>query len=221
MNCFLATYHPLVKYSRGREAIRRHALPPFIDGSCRREPDFESTFPSISALCRGRNFAPRLHAGDRIAYLSVKGKYPGDLKSGWRLVAILKVVLRFPSHLKGASWYVEQKQSLPSNCIVDGNPPKPFAYTHGQAPPKVKKHAGKDRGYLIQLWDRRYRRRVTKWPVFLATEPEFIELSHPPQLSPDDMNDIFGRIPGTRTPPRITSDEMGQLLTLATGRRIN
>src|SRR5437879_479234 len=59
-NCFLATYHPLAQTSCGRQAIREHALLPFIDGSCRREPDFESRFPSITATCRGRNCAPRL-----------------------------------------------------------------------------------------------------------------------------------------------------------------
>src|SRR6266446_771339 len=114
--CFLATYRPLVKSLAGREAIRRHALSPFIDGSCRREPDFESRFPSITAACRGRNFAPRLQIGDRIAYLTVRGKYLSDHESGWRLVAVLKVIQRFPSHVTAASWYAGNKQALPSNC---------------------------------------------------------------------------------------------------------
>jgi hypothetical protein len=81
--CFLVTYHPLVKFSGGRKAMYQHGLPPFIDGSCRREPDFESRFPSITATCRGGNFAPRLQIGDRIAYLKIKGKYPGDFECGW------------------------------------------------------------------------------------------------------------------------------------------
>jgi hypothetical protein len=84
---FLATYRPLVKSRAGREAIRQHALLPFIDGSCRREPDFESRFPSIAAICRAGTFAPRLLVGDRIAYLTVKGKYVGAREFGWRLVA--------------------------------------------------------------------------------------------------------------------------------------
>jgi len=67
---YLCTYHPLTENLAGRAAICNHGLPPFIDGSCRREPDFQARVPSISALCRGRNFAPRLWPGDCIAYIS-------------------------------------------------------------------------------------------------------------------------------------------------------
>jgi hypothetical protein len=80
--CFLATYRPLVRSLAGRQAIQEYSLPPFIDGSCRREPDFESPFPSITATCRGGNFAPRLREGDRVAYLTVRGRYHGDRESG-------------------------------------------------------------------------------------------------------------------------------------------
>ena len=37
--CFLATFRPLIHSPGGRDAARRYGLPPFIDGSCRREPD--------------------------------------------------------------------------------------------------------------------------------------------------------------------------------------
>ena len=92
--CFLATYRPLIQSASGRAAVRKHALSPFIDGSCRREPDFESAFPSITAMCRAGNFAPRLQIGDRIAYLTVKGKYLGHHEPGWRLVAVLRACLK-------------------------------------------------------------------------------------------------------------------------------
>lgn len=88
--CFLATYRPLVRALAGRQAIQEYSLPPFIDGSCRREPNFESPFPSITATCRGGNFAPRLRERDRIAYLTVRGRYLVDTESGWRLVAVLR-----------------------------------------------------------------------------------------------------------------------------------
>ena len=64
MATFLATYRPICASAHGRQAVADFGIPPFVDASCRREPDFESSFPSISALCRGRQFAPRLHADD-------------------------------------------------------------------------------------------------------------------------------------------------------------
>jgi len=59
----------------GRRAIEAFALPPFIDSSCRREPDLESRSPSISALCRRTKFAPRLYPTDRVVYITTKGRY--------------------------------------------------------------------------------------------------------------------------------------------------
>jgi hypothetical protein len=95
---YLVTCRPLIATRHGITAARRHGLPPFVDASCRREPDFENPRPSISAICRGRNFAPRLRVGDLAVYLTVKGRYPGLAEPHWRLVAVLEVVERFPSH---------------------------------------------------------------------------------------------------------------------------
>ncbi len=61
MTIFLNSFRPLIRYPEGQQAILAFHLPPFIDYSCRREPDFMSTYPSISALCRVEKFAPRLH----------------------------------------------------------------------------------------------------------------------------------------------------------------
>jgi hypothetical protein len=47
---FYNSFRPLLNTREGRAAIERFGLPPFIDGSCRREPDFQSEFPSISGL---------------------------------------------------------------------------------------------------------------------------------------------------------------------------
>jgi len=54
MTSFLATYRPISASWRGRNAVTRYGIPPYVDASCRREPDFESPLPSISALCRVR-----------------------------------------------------------------------------------------------------------------------------------------------------------------------
>jgi hypothetical protein len=219
--CFLATYRPLVKSLAGREAIRRHALLPFIDGSCRREPDFESRFPSITATCRAGKFAPRLRVGDRIAYLTVKGKYLGSREFGWHLVAVLRVIQHFESHNDAAAWYGQQNQPLPSNCFVHGNPPKPFELTNGDPPKEIKKQitAKSDFNRAVRLWDMTYRQRVAKWPVFLATEAEFIEMNHPRQLRDVQIREIFaGRIPSTLNPPKIACEQLERLVQLVTGR---
>lgn len=75
MSAYLVSYRPLVNRPAGVIAATRHGISPFVDGSCRREPDFQSEFPSISALCRGRNFAPRLRVGDTAAYITIKGRW--------------------------------------------------------------------------------------------------------------------------------------------------
>jgi hypothetical protein len=191
---YLCSYRPLTESTAGREAIRIHRLPPFIDGSCRREPDFEARVPSISALCRGRNFAPRLCPGDRIAYISRKGKYAGG--SGWCLVALLTVEQRFKSHQEAAKWYAAQGYDLPSNCMVPGNQPQTFDRTN-QNPPV---NGEQDPTRVVCLWDAAYARRARRYSVFLACRADFLELWHPPVLRHADMISVFHRVPGTQYP---------------------
>jgi hypothetical protein len=215
--CFLATYRPIVKTKPGRLAVQGCSLPPFIDGSCRREPDFESRFPSITATCRGRNFAPHLEVGDRVAYMTVKGKYTSDSQEGYRLAAVLWVIRRFASHEEAARWYREQDLPAPSNCLVDGNPPRAFELTNGDPPAVIKRRLAAEGDYAraIRLWDATYRGRVARFPALLATEAEFLELYHPPQLSVEQLCAIFGRIPGTRNPPQISSEQLERLMQAA------
>lgn len=83
----------------------QHEHPSFVDASCRREPDFESEYPSISCVCHGDKFAPRLIEGDRVAFLTVKLKLPRDRAACYRFVAALHVMKRFESHAEAAEWY--------------------------------------------------------------------------------------------------------------------
>src|ERR1043166_8620255 len=94
---FLSSYRPLCRTPHGMRAAARFGTPSFVDGSCRREPDFESRYPSITALCRAGKFAPRLKPGDRIAYITKRGNY-GTAVGHWRVVAMLEVAYRFESH---------------------------------------------------------------------------------------------------------------------------
>lgn len=204
---YLATYRPLCRTGQGREAVERFGLKPFIDGSCRREPDFEAEFPTITALCRGRMFAPRLVVEDRIAYVTKKGRYPVDSAPHWRLVALLRVLHRFESHEAAAAWYTHRSLPIPRNCMVAGSTPAPLHLTDGKLPKLLAARASllpPER--LIHLWDTGYANRAKANPQVLVCEAEFVNLTSPPLIHEEDWIDWIGRVPATRTPPAIAPD---------------
>lgn len=204
---FLTTYRPLCRTRQGREAVERFGLKPFIDGSCRREPDFEAQFPTITALCRGRMFAPRLVVGDRIAYVTKKGRYEVDHAPHWRLVALLQVLHRFESHEAAATWYIRRSLSVPRNCMVTGSTPAPLHLTDGKLPKLLSARAGMllpER--IVQLWDAGYASRAKANPQVLVCEAAFMNLISPPVIRDEDWINWVGRVPATRTPPAIGSD---------------
>jgi len=94
MTIYLVKYRPLNSTPEGQRAARQFNILPYVDGSCRREPDFECKFPSISALCRGKLFAPHLMEGDEVVYITTRGRY-GETFKHWRVVARLKIFKRF------------------------------------------------------------------------------------------------------------------------------
>lgn len=191
---YLSTYRALVRNKYGIEAISRYGIPPYVDGSCRREPDFESQFPSISTLCHGKMFAPRLNPKDRVVYFTKKGRYQNFEEPHWRFVAILQVSVRFENHDDAAQWYLGKKLPLPSNCMVKDNPPLSLQKTD------LHKKS-------LEQWDRGYQYRAKKWGTFLACEILYLELYNPPVITQDQMLSIFDRIPATRNPPAITEVE--------------
>jgi hypothetical protein len=160
-----------------------------------------SKYPSISALCRVRKFAPRLHEGDTAVYITCKGSYQGIKPSHWRLVAILEVLKRFESHADATHWYSNQEIALPRNCMVEGNPPLAIEMT---APIT-------DIGADLRRWDLEYQRRARKCGVFLACKPQFLELYNPPIITEEIMYMAFNRIPGTQNPPAISLEEFEKL----------
>src|SRR5688500_819691 len=83
---YVVTYRPLACNVYGTEVSDRRGVPPFVDGSIRREPDLEHVLPSITCLCRKDKFAPRLQVGDHVVYLTHKGRYGSDAEGRhWRL----------------------------------------------------------------------------------------------------------------------------------------
>jgi hypothetical protein len=71
---FPTSFRPISLTAAGRRAVRERGYAPFIDGSCRREPDFEARFPAITALCRP-TFAPRVIVND-LCVCRVTASYP-------------------------------------------------------------------------------------------------------------------------------------------------
>lgn len=204
MKIYLNSYRPLVCYLEGQQAIVRYNLPPFIDYSCRKEPDFMSMYPSISALCRAGKFAPRLFTGDLVVYITCKGSFLDLKQRHWRLTAILEVLERFESHSEAAIWYSNQGVTLPSNCMVSYNPPLSLEKT---APIT-------EFGTDLRRWDLAYQKRARQYGVFLACTSQFMDLHHPPIITDEIMYQAFNRIPSTQNPPSILLEEFNKLKNL-------
>ena len=152
-----------------------------------------------------------------MVYLTVKGAYGADTFPGWRLVAVLNVEKRFETHDLAAAWYCSKSLALPSNCIVEGNPPKPLELTNGHPPAEIRARfpIASEPERAIRLWDAGYRQRVAKWPVFLICNTVLLDLHAPPQIVESDLLAVFGRIPGTLTPPLITRGRLDDLIQAA------
>ncbi len=205
---YLTTFRALAHNAHGRRAIKAFGSPPFIDASCRREPDLESKFPSITALCRGGNFAPRLKEGDVVAYMTKAIAYPCGTERCRRLVAVLRVYKSWLAgidetgrqvHERAAAWYRSKGLSIPSNCIVRGNDPLPLEQTDLH-----QKN--------LRKWDAKYWKRARRFGVFHACEPLFKELQNPPRLTDDQLRKWFGKLPGTQNPGALPAEDFAKLV---------
>ena len=212
---FLVSYRPIYRTRAGRAAVGRFSIPPYVDGSCRREPDFEAVYPTITALCRAGKFAPRLRVGHRVAYITKRGAYESN-EPHWRLVALLQIAHRFESHAEAAAWYTSQNLPIPRNLIVPGNPPLPLCATDGVIPTELGSRAGElSPEGIIQRWDARYALRSRKFGVVLSCEPFFINISNPPRITLADWHRWHGSVPSTRNPPQISESLWRRLAATA------
>lgn len=206
---YMNSFDPLVCTSAGRAAADRHKIPPYVDGSIRREPDFEHPFPAITCLCRTDRFAPRLRVGDVVAYRTNKGRY-GSSKPHRRLIAVLRVTHLLDSHQEGAEWYRERNLPLPNNCMVRGNEAKPFDQSHQRR----RKTGCASNAQLHRDWDLAYHLRARSFPRFVVCEALFVDLfPNAPALDDDLLIRVFGCIPGSRNPGRRTMDELHALMS--------
>jgi len=213
---FPTAFRPISLTAAGRRAVRERGYAPFIDGSCRREPDFEARFPAITALCRP-GFAPRVNEGDSVAYFTVSGRFPTPRHpKGHYLVAVLRVECRLESHAAAAQWYRERSLRLPSNCLVAGNPPIPYDCTNQllskELRSRLRENPDVDDDRIVRLWDRGYAKRAEDCGVMLVCRSEYLALTSPPLYSVERMATVFGRLPGLQNPPKMRTGEYEALM---------
>jgi len=136
-----------------------------------------------------------------------------------RIVALLEVLHRFERHEDAADWHRQKGIRLPVNCLVSGNRPLPLDQTSGlRARDRRRFQAARGPKVAVRNWDAAYKVRAEKCGVLLVCQPLFLELQFPPLVTRDEILRIFGRIPGTQTPPRITAHEFSALSRLVQAR---
>jgi len=197
---FLNSYDPLIGCSDRRAIIADRNIPPYVDRSCRREPDFENEFPSITALCRAGLFVTRVSKGDFIIYRTNKGKYEDVGFRHWRIVALLQAIEVLGSHDAAAEWYTQRGLQIPTNCMIRGNHPKPFDESRPRKaiPPITSTRA----------WDGQYLKRARQCGIFVICKPLFLDIRTPPVWTETDEHDVFGKRVGTRNPPAISKNQL-------------
>jgi len=201
MSVFLNSFYPLCCTKKGLEAVKV-GLPPFIDGSIRREPDFENEYPAITGLCRTNKLIPRLNKLDRVIYITNKGTY-GDSRH-WCLVAVLQVEEIAASHYDAANFYRENGLVYPQNLMIPETKRKPLDETHQDN--REFKHDGI---IDVDAWDRAYKCRAKKYPLVAICSifQDYKFLFEPPIINEDTMFSIFGRIPRAQMPPKLKPEE--------------
>ena len=205
---YINSYAPLACSALGREAARVHGLPPFVDGSIRREPDLEHEFPAISCLCRADKFAPRLRVSDVVMYLTKKERY-GARQPHRRLTAVLEVLAVLASHADAAAWYKKRGMPLPNNCMVAGNRPHPLDESHRRF--RAGGCAGDARTH--RSWEAGYRARARRYPTFVVCRPLFRELSwNAPVVEDAHMIKALGHLPGTQNPGALPLEALTGLM---------
>jgi hypothetical protein len=210
MSIYLAKYRPLNSTPEGQRAVARFNLSPYVDGSCRREPDFECKFPSITALCREDLFAPHLKEGDEVVYITTKYFYGWAFRH-WRIVARLKVLKRFDSHLAAAAWYRSKIGKVPSNCMVPGNPPLPLNQTSRGASNRAPGCGSA--AATLKKWNEHYQKRADTIQVFLACQTVWKQLKSPAILTDSTAFRILGSWERVRSrlPIKISTSELKAL----------
>lgn len=163
MNIFLNSYYPINSTAYGRTTLKKYPeTHPLEDGSIRREPDFKSSFPGISGLCRpGKMNENKLKKDDIILYKTNRTHY---------LTAILKVVKRLETHQEAKEWFEAKGIEVPSNCILMDHLPLEKSHAkHNINPIYI---LNKDNKFISMIWESAYKERANdpKSSYFFITE---------------------------------------------------
>lgn len=206
MRIFFTSFYPLCFSKHGMTAIHDHKLNKYIDGSCRREPDFENELPAITGLCRP-GFVNRLNEKDLVVYNTNKDKLGKKY-----LVAILEVVSFENNHNDAEDYYKTNELIVPNNIICQSTSPYNLDKTHKKYP---KTKTSENSLAIIKMWDKLYRNRAdesSKVAICKIWE-NIIFLEEPPEITEDELKYIFGRAKvGTRTPPKLKEIEIKKFL---------
>jgi len=215
MACYLVSYRPLATTGRGRKAALRDGLPLFVDGSCRREPDFEVPMPAVTSLCRGKFFVPRLTVDDLLVYMTVKSAFGDPAEPAhYRLTACFRVIDISASHEEAAVWYRTRGLAIPNNCMLQDSFPKPYSQTNGRNDGWLR---GQPEQTKLRRWNGEYKIRAAAVPVVAHCDPLFLNIVNPPKFSSNDLVQIFKRVPGTQTPTALPREHISLLLRTVIG----
>lgn len=200
---YLTSFYPLSSTKFGKNAVRQLGLKPYVDGSCRREPDFEHEQPCITGLCRPK-FARKLRKSDLIIYVTNK-KGIGSRK----LVAILQVIEVLKNQEQAFSFYREQQMAPPNNLMVRDNPPKPLKETHYSPGKEIKNRFNTNDSRNLNIWDAIYNDRALKNPEVAICKVIYMNLINPPYLP-----EIGKRPLVTQNPPILEKEEIESFFSI-------
>jgi hypothetical protein len=205
MAVFLNSFTPLAVNKFGRAAAALYNIPPYIDGSCRREPDFENLKPAITQLCRPNKLVTRLSNSDLIIYITKLGRY-GSNQAHWKFVGILEVIDIVPDHNSALTYYLNNKITVSQNIMCSNTSPFQLDMTHRIC---GFNYIGLSSSNIISKWNAGYNYRANKYRTVAITEVwnNKLFLNSPPLINHQMMKSIFGRIPGTQNPPKLSDFE--------------
>ena len=209
MKCYLNQFRPLAYKAKGRVAISQNNLAPFLDASCRREPDFDSDYPPITALCRCGKFAPRLREGDIVAYITANFSWPqndspqppfrcpAEVHKSWCNTTGENGI---EAHRRAAKWYEDRGLAVPNNCMLPDNPPKRLDESDRFIDNLDVWGTGVTECALVSMG------------TFMPARRSFCELYNPPQFGNEELVHWFGRRPGTRNPGALLKENFAKML---------
>ncbi len=205
MAIFLNSFTPLAINKQGRASANKYNLPLFIDGSCRREPDFENVRPAITQLCRPKKLVTRLNKDDLVIYITKLSKY-GSKQVHWKLISILEVIDIVPDHNSALTYYTNNNIPISQNVICNSTTPYQLDFTHRIS---GYKNLGLTPTKIISKWNAGYNYRAKRYPEVAITKVwnDVLFLENPPMINHQMMKNIFGRIPGTQNPPKLKNNE--------------